>query len=98
MFLDVVKNCVLDELQERIRIITVTRETMKVLNMDLKYENSENRWNQMMIQKYNETKEKTVTKFSDCLLRCQNLCEILCFLGNQSKKVTYVPWEHKLKI
>ena len=38
MFLDVVKNCVLDELQERIRII---RETMKVLNMDLKYENSE---------------------------------------------------------
>lgn len=41
MFLDVVKNCVLDELQERIRIITVTRETMKVLNMDLKYENSE---------------------------------------------------------
>lgn len=38
MFLDVVKNCVLDELQERIRIITVT---MKVLNMDLKYENSE---------------------------------------------------------
>ena len=25
MFLDVVKNCVLDELQERIRIITVTR-------------------------------------------------------------------------
>ena len=42
--------------------------------------------------------EKTVTKFSDCLLRCQNLCEILCFLGNQSKKVTYVPWEHKLKI
>ncbi|MBU5280717.1 hypothetical protein KQI13_03685 [Anaerostipes hadrus] len=45
MFLDVVKNCVLDELQERIRIITVTRETMKVLNMDLKYENSENRWN-----------------------------------------------------
>ena len=41
MFLDVVKNYVLDELQERIRIITVTRETMKVLNMDLKYENSE---------------------------------------------------------
>ena len=41
MFLDVVKNCVLDELQERIRIITVTRETMKVFNMDLKYENSE---------------------------------------------------------
>ena len=41
MFLDVVKNCVLDELQERIHIITVTRETMKVLNMDLKYENSE---------------------------------------------------------
>lgn len=40
MFLDVVKNYVLDELQERIRIITVTRETMKVLNMDLKYENS----------------------------------------------------------
>ena len=41
MFLNIVKNCVLDELQERIRIITVTRETMKVLNMDLKYENSE---------------------------------------------------------
>ena len=41
MFLDVVKNCVLDELQERIRIITVTRETMKVLNMDWKSENSE---------------------------------------------------------
>ena len=40
-FLNIVKNCVLDELQERIRIITVTRETMKVLNMDLKYENSE---------------------------------------------------------
>ena len=40
MFLNIVKNCVLDELQERIRIITVTRETMKVLNMDLKYENS----------------------------------------------------------
>ena len=40
MFLDVVKNCVLDELQERIRIITVTRETMKALNMDLNYENS----------------------------------------------------------
>ena len=37
MFLDVVKNCVLDELQERIRIITVTRETMKVLNMEMKY-------------------------------------------------------------
>ena len=41
MFLNIVKNCVLDELQERIRIITVTRETMKVLNMDLKYENNE---------------------------------------------------------
>ena len=67
MFLDVVKNCVLDELQERIRIITVTRETMKVLNMDLKYENSENRWNQMMIQKYNGIKEKTVARISDCL-------------------------------
>ena len=40
MFLDVVKNCVLDELQERIHIITVTRETMKALNMDLNYENS----------------------------------------------------------
>lgn len=40
MFLDVVKNCVLDELQERIHIITVTKETMKALNMDLNYENS----------------------------------------------------------
>ena len=30
----------LDELQERIHIITVTRETMKALNMDLNYENS----------------------------------------------------------
>ena len=40
MFLNIVKNCVLDELQERIRIITVTRETMKALNMDLNYENS----------------------------------------------------------
>ena len=41
MFLNIVKNCVLDELQERIRIITVTRETIKALNMDLNYENSE---------------------------------------------------------
>ena len=37
MFLDVVKNCVVDELQERIHIITVTRETMKTLNMDRHY-------------------------------------------------------------
>lgn len=35
MFLNVVKECVMEELQERIKIVTLTRETMRKLEEDL---------------------------------------------------------------